>query len=83
MRKSAAERYIKEFALGPQSLVVEVASNDGYLLQYFQRSGVPCLGIEPARNIAEVARGKGIETLVEFFGEHLAKTLARRDVAQI
>src|SRR5436190_1135729 len=74
--KIAAERYIKEFALNRQSLVVEIASNDGYLLQNFQTAGVPCLGIEPAANIAKVAREKGIETLVEFFGEELAKKLA-------
>ncbi|HWI59084.1 MAG TPA: class I SAM-dependent methyltransferase [Bacillota bacterium] len=74
--KQAAERYIQDFSLKHNSLVVEVASNDGYLLQYFQAKQVPCLGIEPAANIAKVARGKGIETLVEFFGNDLAQTLA-------
>jgi len=71
----AAGRYIKEFSLGPKSLVIEIASNDGYLLRNFQAAGVPCLGIEPAQNIAKVAREKGIETLVEFFGDGLAKNL--------
>src|SRR5215471_3145113 len=71
----AAGRYIKEFALGPKSLVIEIASNDGYLLRNFQTAGVPCLGIEPAANIAKVARDKGIETLVEFFGDDLAHKL--------
>ena len=62
--------------LGPQSLVVEIASNDGYLLQYYQRAGVPVLGIEPARNVAKVAIDeRGVPTLVEFFGRELAERL--------
>lgn len=73
--REATERYLHEFALGPSSRVVEVASNDGYLLQNFQRAGVPCLGIEPAANIATVAREKGIETWTEFFGLALAQRL--------
>ncbi len=74
--KQAAERYIKEFSLNGKSLVTEIASNDGYFLQYFNAAKVPSLGIEPAGNIAKVAREKGIETLVEFFGDDLAKNLA-------
>ena len=74
--KTAAEKYIVEFNLNAQSHVVEIASNDGYLLQNFTRKKIPCLGIEPAANIAKVARKKGIETLVEFFGGALAKRLA-------
>jgi len=74
--REACEAYLKEFGLNSQSLVVEVASNDGYLLQNFVKAGVPCLGIEPAANIAKVAREKGIETLVEFFGERVATELA-------
>jgi SAM-dependent methyltransferase len=62
----------RRFALGPESLVVEVASNDGYLLQYFQRAGIPVLGVEPTANTAEVARSKGIATIVDFFGRALA-----------
>ncbi len=76
--EQAAERYVREFSLDRQSLVVEIASNDGYLLQYFQSRQVPCLGIEPAVNIAKVAREKGIETLVEFFGSELAQKLAKQ-----
>ncbi|MGD0260580.1 MAG: class I SAM-dependent methyltransferase [Verrucomicrobiota bacterium] len=72
----AAQRYIAEFQLGKDSLVVEIASNDGYLLRNFVAAGVPCLGIEPAANIAKVARERGIETLVEFFGQELAGRLA-------
>lgn len=71
----AAERYAAEFELGAKSSVVEIASNDGYLLENFVRLGVPCFGIEPAANIAKVAREKGIETVVEFFGEKLASRL--------
>jgi 2-polyprenyl-3-methyl-5-hydroxy-6-metoxy-1,4-benzoquinol methylase len=64
-------------ALGAGSLVIEVASNDGYLLQYFQQAGVPVQGIEPARNVAQAAEAKGIPTLCEFFGRALAERLAR------
>lgn len=73
--QKAAERYIREFELGSSSRVIEIASNDGYLLQFFLRAGVPCFGIEPAANIAQVARTRGIETLVEFFGAPLARQL--------
>ncbi len=62
--------------LGAQSQVYEVASNDGYLLQHFLPLGIPVTGIEPAANVAEVARAKGVPTLVEFFGTDLARRLA-------
>ena len=75
-----AHRYTEDmtarFGLGAQSLVVEIASNDGYLLQYFGQRGVPALGIEPAENCAAVARNKGIETLTRFFGVDTARELA-------
>jgi len=61
--------------LGPSSQVVELASNDGYLLQYFLKKGIPALGIEPASNVAEAAVKKGIPTLSEFFGRKFASTL--------
>jgi SAM-dependent methyltransferase len=64
--------------LGPDSLVTEVASNDGYLLQHFVAHGVPVLGIEPAANIAEVARGKGIRTESQFLGAQTGAELAAR-----
>ena len=60
----------------PSSLVVELASNDGYLLQYYKERGIPVLGIEPARNIARIARERGIPTIEEFFGRDLAERLA-------
>jgi 2-polyprenyl-3-methyl-5-hydroxy-6-metoxy-1,4-benzoquinol methylase len=65
-----------KFGFDARSFVVEVASNDGYLLQYFVRQGVPVLGIEPAANVAKVAVEKGIPTLVRFFGTALARELA-------
>ncbi|HVQ23363.1 MAG TPA: methyltransferase domain-containing protein, partial [Candidatus Saccharimonadia bacterium] len=70
-----AERMIDELRLGPTSLVVEVASNDGYLLQHFRDRQVGILGIEPAQNIAAVANAEGIPTLARFFGVELADEL--------
>ncbi len=64
------------FGLGPESLVVEVASNDGYLLRHFVATGVPVLGIEPAANVARVAEAAGVPTLTRFFGLELAHELA-------
>jgi SAM-dependent methyltransferase len=65
-----------QFALGPGSHVVEIASNDGYLLQYFAGRGIPVLGVEPAANVAEVAVQRGVPTVVEFFGSEVAANLA-------
>ncbi|HET7467780.1 MAG TPA: class I SAM-dependent methyltransferase [Candidatus Dormibacteraeota bacterium] len=73
--RELAERLTSERGLGPQSLVVEVASNDGYLLQFYMRSGIPVLGIEPAENVARIAQDKGIPTLTSFFGLDLAREL--------
>jgi len=70
-----ADMISDRLALGPKSFVVEVASNDGYLLQHFVRKGIPVLGIEPAANVARVAVEKGIPTLVKFFGEETARAL--------
>lgn len=72
------QEVLDERHLGPDSLAAEVASNDGYLLQFYQRAGVPVLGIEPARNIARVAEERGIRTVPEFFGNELALELAKR-----
>ena len=67
---------MKQLRLTPESFVVEVASNDGYLLQYFVQRNVPVLGIEPAANVAKVAVERGVSTLVRFFGQQLAQELA-------
>lgn len=67
---------VERFDLGPDSHVVEVASNDGYLLQYVKARGIPCLGIEPTASTAEAARGRGIDVLQSFFGAELAARLA-------
>jgi len=75
--ETLVQRLIPARAVDPDSLVIEIASNDGYLLQYYQRVGIPVLGIEPATNIAQVAREqRGIRTISEFFGEDLARQLA-------
>jgi SAM-dependent methyltransferase len=76
--KRYADAMVTRLGLGPQSLVTEVASNDGYLLQHFVAAGVPVLGVEPAANIAEVARAKGIRTEVRFLGEQTGAELAER-----
>ena len=75
--ETLVDQVLRERELGGESLAVEVASNDGYLLQYYKRCGVPVLGIEPARNVARVAvEERGIRTVTEFFGEKLAGELA-------
>ena len=76
--KELVDRLIDERRLEARSLAMEIASNDGYLLQHYVARGVPVLGIEPAQNIAAVAREKGIRTEAEFFGEDFARTLAGR-----
>ncbi len=70
------EQVIERFGFDADSRVVEIASNDGYLLQYFVRRGVPVIGIEPAANVAHVAEQKGVPTRVGFFGRQLASKLA-------
>lgn len=80
--RQISERLAGTRNLGPESLVVEVASNDGYLLQWYRDAGIPVLGIEPAQNIAEVAANeRGIPTISEFFGKELAVRLAAEDHA--
>jgi 2-polyprenyl-3-methyl-5-hydroxy-6-metoxy-1,4-benzoquinol methylase len=65
----------KEFGITKNSFVIEIASNDGYLLQYFKEKQVPVLGIEPAEATAKAAKAKNIDTLIEFFGTALATRL--------
>lgn len=76
---SHAETYVRatiaRFGLGQTSQVIEIASNDGYLLQFFRRADIPVLGIEPAANVAAVAIDKGIPTEIDYFGRSLARRL--------
>jgi SAM-dependent methyltransferase len=74
--RAYAEKMTKRLALDGRSLVVEVASNDGYLLQYFKERGIGVLGVEPAANVAKVAQDRGIATEVAFFGAETARRLA-------
>jgi SAM-dependent methyltransferase len=76
--RTLVERLMPARSLNVGSLVVEIASNDGYLLQYYKAQNIPVLGIEPAVNIAKVAEEKGIRTLCEFFGAELAHQLVQR-----
>ena len=75
-----ADLMVNRFGFNENSRVVEVASNDGYLLQYFKDKNIPVLGIEPTQNTAKVAMDKGIETITEFFGTTLAKELLEKGV---
>lgn len=76
--KDYVDMAMDRFKLGASSYVVEIASNDGYLLQNFVKRGVPVLGIEPAKNVAEVAVKKGVPSLVKFFGVETARELAAK-----
>ncbi|QBI20290.1 class I SAM-dependent methyltransferase [Egibacter rhizosphaerae] len=82
--RTYAHRMARELELGADSMVLEVASNDGYLLQWFVERGVPVLGVEPAANVAEAARERGVDTEVAFFdaafGERLATEGRRADL---
>ena len=79
-----ARRYVDDvaerFGLGPGSLLVEIASNDGYLLQHAVARGIPCLGVEPAANVAEAARQRGVPTRVAFFGEDEARAMTAEGI---
>ena len=76
-----AEEYVnkmtKKLNLNSNHLVIEIASNDGYLLQYFKKYKIPVLGIEPAKNIAKIAQKKKIPTITKFFGTKLAKEMVK------
>ncbi len=74
--KKYVEKVIPQFHLNTESLVVEIASNDGYLLQYFKERNIPVLGIEPTNSTAQIAISKGINTITEFFDEILAEKLS-------
>lgn len=76
--KAYTRMMIERFGFNAQSQVIEIASNDGYLLQYFKEQGVPVLGIEPTANTAAAAKEKGIESVVDFFGVRLANSLTSK-----
>ena len=79
-----ASRSIAALGLNADSLVVEAASNDGYLLHYFAQAGVPALGIEPATNVADAARANGVDTIAEFLDQELARRIvAERGTADL
>ncbi len=78
--KVYTEMMTTRFGYNSSSLVVEVASNDGYLLQYFHQQGIPVLGIEPTANTAAAAKEKGVESVVDFFGVRLAEELVARGI---
>ncbi|NLU96917.1 SAM-dependent methyltransferase [Marinomonas sp. UCMA 3892] len=79
-----AKKYVEDIStkldLKPTSFVTEIASNDGYLLQYFKEKNIPCLGIEPTSSTAAVAKGKGIDVVEDFFGSKLALNLKKSDL---
>jgi hypothetical protein len=77
--KRYTEMMIDRFSFNERSLVIEIASNDGYLLQYFKQKNIPSLGIEPTANTAAAAKEKGIESVVDFFSVKLAKELAAKN----
>lgn len=73
--RNYVDRMVSRFGFNEKSKVIEIASNDGYLLQYFVKRGIPVLGIEPASNTAEVAKSKGINSIIDFFSVRLAQQL--------
>lgn len=81
--KEYVELMTERFDLSAEKFIVEIASNDGYLLQYFNERGFKTLGIEPATNVAAEARKKGVDTLVEFFGTELATKLSKNRKADL
>ncbi len=78
--KNYVEMISEKLCLNKNSMVTEVASNDGYLLQYFKEKNIPCLGIEPTDSTAKVSKEKGIDVIEDFFGSNLAKTLEKSDL---
>jgi SAM-dependent methyltransferase len=79
--KSYTAQMIERFQLGTESMIGEIASNDGYLLQYFQEKNIPCYGVEPTHSTANVAREKGLEVFENFFGVAFAKELVTKNYA--
>src|SRR6266498_3165694 len=81
--RSYADMIVERLGLGPASRVIEVASNDGYLLQHFVTRGIPALGVEPAANVAQAAVERGVPTHVAFFGRETARELAEHERADL
>jgi SAM-dependent methyltransferase len=73
--RNYSDLMVRRFGINPRSFVVELASNDGYLLQYFVEKGIPVLGVEPAANVAQTAIQKGVPTLIRFFGAEIAREI--------
>ena len=78
--KNYVEMITNRLRLNKNSLVIEIASNDGYLLQYFKQKKIPCIGIEPTKNTAAIAIGKGINVMEDFFTEKLAADMPKADL---
>ena len=78
--KNYVQMMINKLSLDSNSLVTEIASNDGYLLQYFKENNIPCIGVEPTSSTANVAKEKGIEVIEDFFGVKLANNLKKSDL---
>ena len=78
--KTYTEMMVERFGFNSSSQIIEVASNDGYLLQYFKEKDIPVLGIEPTANTAEAAKAKGIHSVVDFFGVRLATELVAKNI---
>ncbi len=78
--KNYVNLMISRYGLNQSSQIIEIASNDGYLLQFFKKEGIPVLGIEPAANVAKVAEKKGITTIMKFFGEKMANELVNNGI---
>jgi SAM-dependent methyltransferase len=81
--RAYVDMIVERLGLGPSSKVIEVASNDGYLLQHFVARGIPVLGVEPAANVARAAVERGVTTYVAFFGRETARELAERERADL
>jgi len=78
--KNYVDKVIRQFNITQDWTVIEIASNDGYLLQYFQQANIPCLGIEPSLKTAVVAKGKGIDVIEDYFGTSLAMDLKSKNI---
>ena len=76
--KEYADKVVKEFNLSSDNFVIEIASNDGYLLKNFLGNGIPCLGIEPAKETAEVSKKIGIPVITKFFNSTIAKEISKK-----